>query len=388
MANEYKMTAKTFSGLEDVLLQELKALGAKNCIPGVRSVHFEGNQETLYRCNLWSRTALKILKHLYSAECKDMKRLYLNIRKYPWENHFSINETFAIQITSNATWVSHSQFTTLRIKDAIADRFMMVFKKRPDVDRERPDYMIHVYIHETGCEVSLDSSGDPLFKRGYKNRTLEAPVNEVLAAGMIKLSGWNPGQPFFDGMCGSGTIPIEAGFLATNSPPGMLRKRFGFMNWKDFDKKLWEKIVVESLSQIQKPETLKIYASDINRRACNTTRQNANFAKMDNHITIMCKDFFNAAPPIENEQGVLFLNPPYGERMQQRDVEAFYRKIGDTLKQRYQGWSAWIISSYPESFKYFGLKTSKRIVLYNGPLECRFLNFELYSGSKKMKNNG
>ncbi len=382
-ADTFEMTAKTFEGLEAVLAEELKTLGASAIEPGKRAVTFEGDQAMLYRANLHLRTALSILVPVHSFIADDEEELYRKALQVEWDGFFDATQTFAISFAVNSTLFRHSQFAALRVKDAIVDYFRKKKGKRPSVDKDNPDIRINLHISGNRVVLSFDSSGTPLFKRGYRIWQSEAGLNEVLAAGMIKLAGWNDDRDMIDPMCGSGTLALEAAMMALNIPAGYYRNDFSFFRWPDFDRGLWEKIRREAGTQIRQKMNARLFASDVSARNIERAKHNARLFP-DDAVTFDIRDFFDS--PAATLPALVIMNPPYGERLAtDEDVPAFYHQIGDTLKQRYSGCQAWIISSNLEAIKSVGLKPSRKIPLYNGPLECRFMRFDLYTGSLKTK---
>jgi len=375
----FEMVAKTFFGLEDALATELKAIGGKNIVKHNRAVSFIGNSETMYKANYYLRTALRILKPISKFKVKTQKALYKNVKSYEWEKIFSLKDTFAIDTVVSSEYFKHSKFVALKVKDAIVDRFRDEFGERPNVDVENPTVRISVHIFNDTCTISLDSSGDSLHKRGYRTAATTAPLNEALAAGMILLSEWDRKSEFIDGMCGSGTIPIEAALIALNIPPGYLKKSYGFMKWKDFDSDLWNEIKdnVESKTKLD----FKIIASDKSHEAIEVAARNIKSAKLLKHIVLEKKYFDEQSS--ESGSGVIIMNPPYGERLKEDDLIRFYSEIGDTLKNNFAGFDAWLLSASKTAMKKVGLRTSKRLTLFNGALECKYHKYELYKGTKK-----
>ena len=372
------MLAKTMFGLEEVLAEELRKLGAQNIKPMNRAVSFKGDKGFMYKANLNLRTALRILKPIAHFQAHDEKELYKKLCEIDWTAIFDLNATFATHATTHSEIFTHSKYASLVMKDAIADTFRKKFDKRPNVDPEMPDVSINLHIAKHTCTVSLDSSGDSLHKRGYKSDAVTAPMNEVLAAGLILLSDWNKISNFHDPMCGSGTILIEAALIAYNIPSNIFRERFGFEGWKDFDPKLWETIKEASLDK----ETNyygKITGSDNFQKAVRISRTNIDNALMHDNIKVTNSDFFETE--IAPGTFVMF-NPPYGERID-LGVNDFYEKVGTTLKHNYQGCTIWLISSDIENMKLIGLKPNQKIKVMNGELECSFRKFEVYEGSQK-----
>jgi len=378
--DNFYMLAKTMFGLEEILAEELRGLGAQNVKPMNRAVSFKGDKGFMYKANLNLRTALRILKPIAHFQAHNEKVLYQKLCEIDWTEIFDLGSTFATHATTHSEVFTHSKYASLVMKDAIADTFRKKFDKRPNVNPEMPDISINLHIAKHTCTVSLDSSGDSLHKRGYKLNAVTAPMNEVLAAGLILLSDWNKISNFHDPMCGSGTLLIEAALIAYNIPANIFRERFGFEGWKDFEKELFEKIKEISLNK----ETNfcgKITGSDNFQKAVRISRENVDNALFYENITVTKTDFFEAE--IDPGTFVIF-NPPYGERID-LGINDFYEKVGTTLKHKYQGCSIWLISSDIDNMKYIGLRPSRKIKVMNGKLECSFRNFEVYEGSKKTK---
>jgi putative N6-adenine-specific DNA methylase len=372
--------AKTMHGLEDLLVEELKSIGAKKVLPLRRAVGFSGDLEVLYKANYTCRYAIRILKQQFHFEAQNEQELYDKVHEIAWEKLMGLDETFAIDASVNSTLFKHSKYASLKMKDAIADRFRRHYAKRPNVDPANPDLGLHLHIYEDKVSISIDSSGDSLHKRGYRSSGHAAPLNEILAAGLVKLSGWTKDEPLLDPMCGSGTIPIEAAMLASNTPAGLIRQHYAFMNWKDFDLELWEKVKEEENKKIDS-SGISIKASDLSGIHVRLARTAAEAIGLADCIEFQKEDFFE----LDGDSGYILMNPPYGERMDQMDIETFYEELADHLKRNFPGTQCWLISSNNEALLRFGLKPSKRIVLYNGPLQCLFQQFVLYKGSKKAK---
>ena len=377
---DFEMKATTFHGLEDVLVNELLKLGAKNIEPFKRGVAFTGDKGFMYKANLCLRTALKVLVPLFSFHADNEHELYENIKKFEWETLLGTDDTLAINATVNSEIFNHSLYVSQKTKDAICDRFVDKFSVRPDVNLDRPTIRIYVHIFQNFVNVSLDSSGDSLFKRGYRVDIDTAPMKEVLAAGMVLLSNWQPHLPLIDGMCGSGTLGIEAALFANNIPPGVFREEFGFMKWRDYDKELWDTIYTSSINRI-KDDMPNIISSDIEIIPLEMAKRNGAVAKVDDVIQYEHISFFDLMPT--KPHGTILLNPPYDERIKMEDTNAFYKQIGDKLKKDFGGWTCWIITSNMEAMKCIGLHPSKKMTLFNASLECKLLKFEMYSGSKK-----
>jgi len=381
---DFKMVAKTFFGLEEILADELLKLGAKKINIGVRNVSFYGDKGFLYKANLSLRTAIRILKPIVVFDVNDDKELYSSFFNFNWEDYISIDNTFAIDSVLNSDFFTHSLYVSQKAKDGIVDRYRKLFKTRPTVDSINPDLKINIHIRNKCCTVSLDSSGKPLNQRGYRSQTNIAPINEVLAAGIILLSEWDLESDFLDPMCGSGTLLIEAAMLATNYPPNIKRSNFSFKNWNDFDLDLFVTITKSVLSKI-KPFNNKILGFDKSPSAISKCNQNIINAGLEDVISISKEDFFRSKKHNDDYLYIVF-NPPYGERLR-IDIELFYKKIGDTLKTNYTNSCTWFITSSIEALKYVGLRPSRKIKLFNGKLESRLAKYEIYSGSKKKKNS-
>lgn len=382
MENNFKMIAKTMYGFEPVLAKELKALGAMDVKEGTRNVSFVGDTGFMYKANLCLRTAIKILKPYQSFKIFSEDDLYKQIYDLPWENFMDVNDTLAIDATVHSDTFTHSKYISLKTKDAIVDRFRDKFGKRPDVDLDFPTLRLNIHIEKNFCNVSFDSSGQSLHKRGYKTATNIAPINEVLAAGMLLLSGWDGQCDFMDPMCGSGTILIEAAMIACNIPPNLNRKEFAFERWKDWDEDLFEKIEASVLKKMREFH-FKIKGYDTSPSAVHKAIDNIENANLSEFIKVERQDFFASEKEGERHLHMLF-NPPYGERLE-IDMPKFYKEIGDTLKQSYPGTDAWFITSNLEAIKHVGLRPSRKIKLYNGALESKLLKYQIYQGSKKAK---
>ena len=380
MENNFKMVAKTLFGFEELLAKELKQLGAQAVTIGVRHVSFVGDKGFMYKANIGLRTAIKILKPIASFKVINETDLYKKINAIPWENYLKSNGSLAVGATLNGDTFTHSQYVSLKTKDAIVDRFRDQTGERPNVDLRFPDLKIDIHIDRHFCTVSLDSSGESLHKRGYKIATNIAPINEVLAAGLILLSGWDGQSDFMDPMCGSGTVLIEAAMIACNIPPNLMRNEFGFERWEDWDVDLFEKIE-ESLLSKTRDFHHKIMGFDKSPSAVEKAIQNVENAKLEDFIYIKHEDFFKTQKGGENHLHMVF-NPPYGERLD-IEMESFYSSIGSTLKHKYPGTHAWMISSNLEAFKHVGLRPSRKIKLFNAKLESRFSKYEMYAGTKK-----
>ena len=376
----FNMIAKTFEGLEGVLAQELASIGAEEVEVITRGVKFTGDKRLLYRANYQLRTTLRILVPVSGFYAADENMLYDGVRQIPWEKYLHHSGTFAIDSVISFSKLTHSGFVTLKAKDAVADRFRDRFGKRPDVDAKDPDLRINVHLFRDQCTVSIDSSGASLHLRGYSVARSEAPLNEVLAAGLVMLSGWDGKAPLYDPMCGSGPLLTEAALIAGKVPGGYYREKFGFEKWRDFDHKLWMQVKRECEEEITEPDIV-VKGMDIDDRALDATLKNAENAGLEKLIKVQKGDFFQEEPPFPG--GFILTNPPYGERIKVDDLKKLYQDLGDLLKRKYAGYTAWVLTYDESASKFIGLKPGKRIRVLNGPLECRFLKFELYEGSKR-----
>ena len=377
------MVAKTLFGFEDILANELTQLGAMHVEKGVRNVSFVGDKGFMYKANLGLRTAIKILKPIHSFRVIREQDLYNNVKKIKWENFLKTDGSLAVDATVHHSIFTHSKYTALKTKDAIVDRFRETTGTRPNVDLRFPDLKINVHIDRQRCTISLDTSGESLHRRGYKTATNIAPINEVLAAGLIIMSGWDGQTDFMDPMCGSGTILAEAAMIACNIPPNLMRKEFAFERWQDWDVDLFEKIE-ESLLNKTRDFHHKILGYDKSPSAVKKAKENIKNAHLDEFITIKHEDFFKTQKAGSEKLHMVF-NPPYGERLENLNVEEFYGNIGTTLKHGYPNTSAWLITSNLEALKYVGLRPSRKIKVFNAKLESRLVKYEMYEGSRKAK---
>jgi putative N6-adenine-specific DNA methylase len=383
MNRNFKMVATTMFGLEDVLAAELKNLGAQDVETGVRSVSFKGDKGFMYKANIALRTAIRILKPIKYFRVHDEDDLYKKLQQINWEQFMNVDNTFSIgAVVNSKNFTSNSHYISLKSKDAIADYFRHKYHKRPNVDIKHPDLKIHVHIKNDSCSVSLDSSGDSLHKRGYRSATNIAPINEVLAAGLVLLSGYTGDCNFIDPMCGSGTILIEAAMIANNIPANINRNEFGFENWSDYDEDLYFTIQDVLLKKIRNSH-FKIMGFDKAPSAVRKATENVKNANLAEFIGVHHVNFFNSVKEVFGATTILF-NPPYGERLN-IDVAEFYKKIGDTLKNGYPDSTVWFITSDLGALKHVGLRTSKRIPLKNADLDCRFVRYDIYEGSRKEK---
>lgn len=378
----FKMIAKTFFGLEEILAKELTQLGAQRVEMGTRMVSFYGDKGFMYKANLALRTALKILKPIKQFKVTDERSLYTGIQSVDWSAFINENQTFVVDVTMYSDVFNNSQFVALKAKDAVVDQFREKTGKRPSIDKDFPDLKINIHIDRETCSIALDSSGESLHQRGYRSATNIAPINEVLAAGILLLSGWDGKGDFMDPMCGSGTILIEAAMIACNIPANVNRKEFAFERWNDWDNDLFDK-VLDSLLNKTREYHYKMVGYDKAPSAVLKAKDNVENANLSEYIRIYNDNFFDSEKTSEGPLHMVF-NPPYGERLD-INLERFYREIGDTLKKKYPNTNAWFITGNLEALKFVGLKPSRKIKLYNGKLESRLVKYEMYAGSKRTK---
>ena len=381
--NNFNMIATTQFGLEQVLAEELNQLGARDIKISTRAVEFSGDQGLLYRANIWCRTAIRILVPFANFYVRDEEEMYRKVSRIRWRDYLALSQTFAINAVVSKSTFQHSLFLSQLTKDAIVDQFRRETGDRPSVDVTQPDVRFNLHMYENQVTLALDASGDSLHRRGYRLQTNVAPLNEVLAAGIILLTGWDKKSPFIDPMCGSGTFLVEAALMAYNIAPGLFRgHNFGFVAWKDFDKRLFEEVLAEARAARLPEAEIEIIGSDIDREYIEAARNNITAAGLEDEIRVRVRDLKDAQRV--GEQGVVVLNPPYGERIGgEEDLNQLYKTIGDTLKTNFSGYDAYVFTGNLEAAKNIGLRTSRRIPLYNGPIECRLLKYELYRGSKK-----
>ncbi|WP_407402927.1 class I SAM-dependent RNA methyltransferase [Sodaliphilus sp.] len=376
MNETFEMVAKTFKGLEGVLAEELRTLGAQDVTEGIRMVAFNGDKEMLYKANFCLRTALRVLKPIYKFRASNPDELYEQIKLYNWEDIMSVNKTFSIDATTFGEEFSHSRFVTYRVKDAIVDFFSERYDKRPSIRVTNPDIRLDVHIAGNEVTLSLDSSGEPLYKRGWREAQTDAPINEVLAAGIIKLSGWDGNSNFVDPMCGSGTFLVEAALIAANINPGVYRQGFAFQQWPDYDEELFDNIYNDDSGEREFKH--KIYGSDINGKAIAISRANVKRAGVSKYVELELKavEDITEAP----EGGVLITNPPYGERLQVGNIDDLYSTLGTKFKQVFRGYNAWVISVDGPHFNMIGLRPSVKYDLYNGSLDCELRQYVIFEG--------
>ncbi|MBR1889545.1 MAG: methyltransferase [Alloprevotella sp.] len=377
---EFEIIAKTFHGLEEVLAQEITELGANNIEIGHRMVRFSGDKEVLYRANFCLRTAVRILKPIKRFEAHNPDEVYAALADFPWESILSLEQTFAVNSVINSSEFNHTKFVAYKVKDAIVDYFREKYGKRPNISVTNPQIRLDIHITGTDCTLCLDSSGESLHIRGYRSATVEAPINEVLAAGMIKLSGWKADTDFIDPFCGSGTIAIEAALIARNIYPGLFRAHYAFENWPDFDKDLLQRIYDDDSAE--RSFDHHIYAYDINIPALKAAEENAHNAGVAELITFKQQDIRAFTQPAN--KSIMITNPPYGERLHEGDTLGLYNALGERLKKQFKGNEAWIICSRKELFDNLGLRPSVKIELNNGSLPCELRRYQLFDG--KLEN--
>ena len=376
----FDIVVKTFYGLESVLTKELEEMDVKNVVVKNRAVQFKGNNYLLYKLNYNLRTAISVLKPIFEFTAQNEDSLYQQIYNFDWSVFLDVKRTFAIENAVNSTIFKHSQFAALKVKDAIVDQFRDRTGKRPFVDTENPDLLINLYIAEDKCIISLNSSGEPLFKRGYRTQTDIAPLNEVLAAGLIKLSGWEGKTNIIDPMCGSGTIPIEAALMAYHVPPGIFRNQFGFEKWNDFEQSLFDDVIDDVIDT--KDFAYQIIGSDVSVKAVNITKANIKNASLTSRIHVINSSFEDLEPSFDS--GLIIMNPPYGERIKEDGLFELYKNIGDTLKKKYSGYECWIFSCNLDAIYNIHLHPSRRITLFNGALEGKYQCYRMYKGIKEI----
>jgi len=379
MKDNIQMVAKTLYGLEEVLAKELIELGANDVAIGRRMVSFTGNKELLYRTNYYCRTALKILKPIQNFKANNPDEVYEAVKKIDWTQYLPEKKTFAVDAVVYSETFTHSKFVTYRVKDAIVDFFAEKELARPSVRINNPDVQLHIHISHNDCSISLDSSGESLHKRGYRIEEGSAPLNEVLAAGMIMLTGWKGESNFVDPMCGSGTLLIEAVLIALNIAPGVFRDKYAFERWPDFDADLFQQISTDDSKE--KKFNYKAYGCDISLQAIAGASKNVKNAGLSQYIELKVQDFkdMEEAP----QPGILVSNPPYGERINPRGLMEMYEMIGERLKHVFMGYDAWLITSNEEGFTRIGLKPAQKIKLINGALECQYRQYQMFSGKNK-----
>ena len=379
MKDEFELVAKTFHGLEEVLAKELTELGASNIEIGNRMVAFTGDKALMYKANFCLRTAIRILKPIKHFKANTADEVYENIKSIAWENYLDNTKSFAVDAVVFSNDFRHSKFVAYKVKDAIVDYFRDTTGERPSVRINNPDVLLNIHIAEDRCTLSLDSSGESLHRRGYRQEAVEAPLNEVLAAGMILMTGWKGECDLIDPMCGSGTIPIEAALIARNIAPGVFRKEFAFEKWVDFDQDLFDSIYNDDSQE--REFNHRIYGYDNNPKANEIAIRNIKAAGLSKEIVLKLQPFQQFEQP--KEKSIIITNPPYGERISTDDLLGLYKMIGERLKHAFAGNDAWILSYRDECFDQIGLKPSAKIELYNGALECQFRKYQLFDGKYK-----
>ena len=373
---EFELIAKTFMGLEPILAQELTALGAHDVKPGRRVVSFRGDKELMYRANFQLHTAIRILKPISHFHARSADDVYNEVMKIDWSAYIDKNKTFAVDAVVFSEEFRHSKFVSYKVKDAIVDQFRERTGTRPNISLANPDLRLHIHISEYDCTLSLDSSGESLHRRGYRQESVEAPLNEVLAAGMILMTGWHGECDFIDPMCGSGTLLIEAALIARNISPGVFRKSYAFEKWNDFDAELFDRIYNDDSQE--REFNHHIYGYDIDMKSVNTARLNVRAAGLTSLITVAQADIKDFTQPAE--KSIMVTNPPYGERISTPNLLETYRIIGDRLKHAFVGNDAWILSYREECFEQIGLRPSIKYPVFNGSLECEFRKYAIFEG--------
>jgi putative N6-adenine-specific DNA methylase len=382
----FELTAKTSFGFEDLLVEELKELGAENIRKATRAVMFEGDLALMYKANLWSRVSLRILKPIATFPASSEQMLYEGVKRTDWSQYLTPDDTLAVDAVVSRSHLTHTLYIAQKTKDGIVDQLRNRLGTRPDVDTSRPTVRVNVHISQDIATISLDSSGESLHKRGYRQQPGDAPLNETLAAGMVLLSGWDKNSDLYDPMCGSGTILIEAALIARNIAPGSYRKEFGFERWNDFDMDLWNEIVEEAKAAQRPQGDLRITGTDKSIQAIRNAVENARAAGLERDIDLISLPFEDYMPdPVPK---MIITNPPYGGRITDDDLFGLYKTLGDTFKKRYQGATAWVLTANREAAHKVGLHPSRKIPLFNGALECRFMKYEMYSGSRKAAKSG
>lgn len=377
--NEYPMIAKTLKGLEEVLAGELVALGADNIELQRRAVSFTGDKALMYKANLHLRTALRVLRPIATFKATTPEDVYAAVMNIDWSQWLDTEASFAIDSTIYSDEISNTRFLTYRVKDGIVDWFKAKYDKRPSVKLDHPDILINVHLSHKQCTLSLDSSGESLHKRAYRVDQLEAPISEVLAAGMLLLAGWDGQCDLMDPCCGSGTFLIEAALIALNIPPGLYRSGFGFEKWKDFDQELFDDVYQDDSAE--RPFNHRIYGSDISRRAIEVAKENISNAGLNKYIDLKQLPVADLAPP-NDEPCLIVTNPPYGERINPADISSIYSDLGRSLKHRFPGSTAWVISSSEDLLKQIGLKPAQKIHLLNAALECQYNRYDMFVGKR------
>ncbi len=374
MANYFATVAR---GLETIAAQELSELGATNVIPDFTGVHFQGDKKLLYKVNLWARTIFRVLVPIAEVKSYNAQQLYRSVQKIDWSQYLHPKMTLAVNCTGKNKQLNHSHFTALQIKNSLVDWQYKKYGRRSDIDVENPDLLINGHINNNKCTISLDSSGSSLHRRGYRPAMGFAPLKETLAAAIIAMTEWTPDLAFFDPLCGSGTLPIEAALKALNIAPGLYRNKFGFESWLDFDLLLWEDVVTEAKEQQLSVIPAPIWGSDRNSEIIEQAQVNATNCGVEDKVLFTTQELSNVTPPAD--KGVIVCNPPYGQRLgKEAELVELYQLLGDIFKQRFTGWTAYILTGSQALTKKVGLRTSRRIKVYNGAIPCTLLKYELY----------
>ena len=373
--NQYFATVAR--GLEPLVVEELERLGAKDVQPGFCGAEFKGDRALLYKVNLWARLPFRILLRLNEFDCATAEDLFAGVQRIDWSDYLTPDRTLAVTATGKTDALNHTHFTSLQVKNAIVEQQTAAFGHRSDVDTHEPDLRINVHLHQDRATLSLDSSGDSLHRRGYRPAVGAAPLKESLAAALIQLSGWQPDQAFFDPLCRSGTLPLEAGLQALQVAPGLFRERFGFETWLDYDDALWESMIAEAEEQ-QKTELLAfVGGSDHDPNILIQAHNNAQKSGIEHLVSFQQNELTDVEAPADS--GILLCNPPYGERLgKDTDLGAFYKLLGNVLKQRFKGWTAYVLSGNKALSSNIGLKSASRVPVYNGALLCQLMKYELY----------
>lgn len=382
-APDLNLVISTYAGLEEVLAKEIRILGGRDIETHTRAVSCVGDKGFMYKANFSLRTALRVMVKLDSFSIRDGQDIYEGIRRIDWSQYMKVDQTFAVRCTLSSDLFDNNLFPALKAKDAIADFFRGKHGQRPDVHKTNPDLEVQLFIHRNQCQVSINSSGPSLHLRGYRKEVDKAPLSEVLAAGIILLSGWEPHMPLVDFMCGSGTIPIEAALIAAKIPPGTFREYFAFERWPDFEPELFALIREKQMERISDSE-VKIVGNELNKFVYNKALENIEAAGVEDMVQLHLGDFRELQHTFK--RGVVIINPPYGEKLKVEDVEELYAAIGTQLKHHYAGFKAWIFTGSPEGARAVGLRPNNRIKLFNGPLECRLLGYELFEGKKSERH--
>lgn len=364
-------------GLEPIAAQELERLGAQEVHPDFTGVHFQGDTALMYRVNLWARTIFRVLVVLAGFPCANAKQLYQGVQTIPWAQYLKPQHTLAVNATGKTKQLNHSHFTALQVKNAIVDQQRNQFGKRSSINIEKPDLLVNVHIHQNHCILSLDSSGTSLHRRGYRSAMGLAPLKETLAAALLELTEWHPNLPLLDPMCGSGTLPLEASLISLNIAPGLFREQFAFERWLDFDPTLWQQLLNQSKACQNQELAAPITGCDRDTDILNQARSNAQHCGILDQITFIQQDLSQLEPPAD--RGIIICNPPYGERLgNAQELGDLYKLLGDIFKQRFKGWTAFILTGNKQLAKRVGLKASRRLPVYNGSIPCTFLKYELY----------